>query len=110
MKRPPRKFTILYEDDAVVVLDKPASLPAVPIRGSETPSALSLLSEELKRKSGLDNLTEEQIPAPEPEMEAWPEQSPPPDYDCVPREWPVGYVLTKRPMPMDTYPKVGTLS
>jgi 23S rRNA pseudouridine1911/1915/1917 synthase len=41
---------VLYEDDAVVVLDKPAGLPAVPIKGSDTPSALSLLSAALKRK------------------------------------------------------------
>jgi len=41
---------VLYEDDAVVVLDKPAGLPAVPIKGSDTPSALSLLSARLKLK------------------------------------------------------------
>jgi 23S rRNA-/tRNA-specific pseudouridylate synthase len=41
---------VLYEDDAVVVLDKPAGLPAVPVKGSDTPSALSLLSAELKLK------------------------------------------------------------
>jgi 23S rRNA pseudouridine1911/1915/1917 synthase len=43
-----RELFVLYEDDAVVVLDKPAGLPAVPVRGSDTPSALSLLSERLK--------------------------------------------------------------
>lgn len=41
---------MLYEDDAVVAISKPAGLPAVPVRGSNTPSAWSLLSEELKRK------------------------------------------------------------
>jgi RluA family pseudouridine synthase len=41
---------VLYEDDAVVVLDKPAGLLSVPVRGSDTPSALSLLSAELKSK------------------------------------------------------------
>ena len=41
---------MLYEDDAVVVLDKPAGLPAVPVKGSDTPSALSLLSAKLKLK------------------------------------------------------------
>jgi 23S rRNA pseudouridine1911/1915/1917 synthase len=41
---------VLYEDDAVVVLDKPAGLLAVPVRGSDTPSALSLLNESLKPK------------------------------------------------------------
>jgi len=41
---------VLYEDDAMVVLDKPAGLSAVPIEGSDTPSALSLLSEKLALK------------------------------------------------------------
>jgi 23S rRNA pseudouridine1911/1915/1917 synthase len=45
-----RAISVLYEDDAVVVLDKPAGLLAVPIKGSDTPSALSLLSAELKLK------------------------------------------------------------
>lgn len=39
---------MLYEDDAVVALDKPAGLPAVPVKGSDTPSALSLLATRLK--------------------------------------------------------------
>jgi 23S rRNA pseudouridine1911/1915/1917 synthase len=38
----------LYEDDAVVALNKPAGLPAVPVKGSDTPSAWSLLSAEPK--------------------------------------------------------------
>lgn len=41
---------MLYEDDAVVVLNKPAGLPSVPIEGSRTESALSLLSAKLKQK------------------------------------------------------------
>ena len=41
---------MLYEDDAIVVLDKPAGLPAVPIKGSSIPSAWSLLSAKLKLK------------------------------------------------------------
>jgi 23S rRNA pseudouridine1911/1915/1917 synthase len=45
-----RELSVLYEDDAVVVLDKPAGLLAVPIKGSDTPSALSLLVARLKRK------------------------------------------------------------
>jgi RluA family pseudouridine synthase len=52
-RRPPRfsrEISILYEDDAVIVLDKPPGLLAVPIKGSKTPSALSLLSAELKLK------------------------------------------------------------
>ena len=43
-----RELAVLYEDDAVVVLDKPAGLLAVPIKGSATPSAWSLLAERLK--------------------------------------------------------------
>src|SRR5580698_11574554 len=45
-----RELSVLYEDDAVVVLDKPAGLLAVPIKGSDTPSALSLLVARLKLK------------------------------------------------------------
>jgi 23S rRNA pseudouridine1911/1915/1917 synthase len=45
-----RQLSILYEDDAVVVLDKPAGLLAVPIKGSDTPSAWSLLAEKLEAK------------------------------------------------------------
>jgi 23S rRNA pseudouridine1911/1915/1917 synthase len=48
--RLPRGLAVLYEDDAVVAVYKPAGLPAVPVQGSDTPSALSLLSAELKRK------------------------------------------------------------
>jgi 23S rRNA pseudouridine1911/1915/1917 synthase len=47
-KRPGNQLAVLYEDDAVVALDKPAGLPAVPIRGSDTPSALSLAAASLK--------------------------------------------------------------
>ena len=45
-----RELSILYEDDAVVVLDKPAGLLAVPIKGSDTPSAWSLLAAKLELK------------------------------------------------------------
>jgi 23S rRNA pseudouridine1911/1915/1917 synthase len=51
MPRPPRlsrEVAVLYEDDAVIVLNKPAGLLAVPIKGSDVPSALSLLIAELK--------------------------------------------------------------
>jgi 23S rRNA pseudouridine1911/1915/1917 synthase len=41
---------MLYEDDAVVALNKPAKLLAVPANDSGTPSALSLLSAELKSR------------------------------------------------------------
>jgi 23S rRNA pseudouridine1911/1915/1917 synthase len=39
---------VVYEDDAVLVIDKPPGLPAVPVKGSHTQSAWSLLSETLK--------------------------------------------------------------
>jgi 23S rRNA pseudouridine1911/1915/1917 synthase len=51
--RPPRfsrELAVLYEDDAVVAVNKPAGLPAVPVKGSDTPSAWALLSAELRRK------------------------------------------------------------
>jgi len=43
-----RELAILYEDDAVVAVNKPAGLLAVPAPGSDAPSALSLLSQDLK--------------------------------------------------------------
>jgi 23S rRNA pseudouridine1911/1915/1917 synthase len=43
-----RELAILYEDDAVVAVNKPAGLLAVPVEGSDAPSALSLLSLDLK--------------------------------------------------------------
>jgi RluA family pseudouridine synthase len=46
--RLPREVAVLYEDDAVIVLNKPAGLLAVPIKSSDVPSALSLLIAELK--------------------------------------------------------------
>ena len=46
--RMPREVSILFEDDALIVLNKPAGLLAVPIKGSDVPSALSLLIAELK--------------------------------------------------------------
>ena len=45
-RRPPRfsrELAIIYEDDAVVAVNKPAGLLAVPVPGSDSPSALSLL-------------------------------------------------------------------
>jgi 23S rRNA pseudouridine1911/1915/1917 synthase len=50
-----RELSVLYEDDAVVILDKPAGLLAVPIPGSQTPSAWSLLAAilELKKQRAL---------------------------------------------------------
>src|ERR1700690_3139651 len=43
-----RELALLYEDDAVVAVNKPPGLLAVPVEGSDTPSALSLLIAELK--------------------------------------------------------------
>jgi 23S rRNA pseudouridine1911/1915/1917 synthase len=48
MKRLHRQVVVLFEDHAVVALDKPPGLLAVPVKGSNTPSALSLLNEELE--------------------------------------------------------------
>jgi 23S rRNA pseudouridine1911/1915/1917 synthase len=47
-RRPSREQARLYEDDAVIALNKPAGLLAVPVDGSDAPSAWSLLSTELK--------------------------------------------------------------
>lgn len=47
-RRWPEQLSILYEDDAVVAINKPAGLPAVPVPESEMPSAWSLLSAQLK--------------------------------------------------------------
>jgi 23S rRNA pseudouridine1911/1915/1917 synthase len=41
---------VLYDDGAVVAVDKPAGLPAVPIPGSGAASAWSILAEEMKRR------------------------------------------------------------
>ena len=52
-RRNPRfsgELVMLYEDDAVVALNKPAGLPTVPVKGSNIQSAWSLLSAELKPK------------------------------------------------------------
>ena len=53
--RPPkarfsREVGVLYEDDAVIILNKPPGLLAVPIKGSSVPSALSIVSAELKNR------------------------------------------------------------
>lgn len=46
----PRQVSILYEDDAVIIVDKPPGLLAVPIKGSRTPSALSVLTAGLESR------------------------------------------------------------
>lgn len=45
-----KQLVVLYEDDAVVALNKPAGLVSVPVKGSDTPSAWSLLCAELKAR------------------------------------------------------------
>jgi 23S rRNA pseudouridine1911/1915/1917 synthase len=45
-----RQVAVLYEDDAVVALNKPAGLLAVPVEGSDMPSALSIVAAELKSR------------------------------------------------------------
>ena len=45
-----RQLRIVYEDDAVVAVDKPAGLAAVPVEGSDAPSALALLMARLRMK------------------------------------------------------------
>jgi 23S rRNA pseudouridine1911/1915/1917 synthase len=43
------EVVVIYEDDAVIAIDKPAGLPAVPVaKNSRAPSAWLLLTEELK--------------------------------------------------------------
>src|SRR5580698_705839 len=44
----PRELAVLYEDDAVVVVNKPAGLLSVPVKGSSMASALSVLDAEMK--------------------------------------------------------------
>jgi RluA family pseudouridine synthase len=43
-----RELKVLYEDGSIVAVDKPAGLTAVPVRGSEMPSALAILAAALK--------------------------------------------------------------
>jgi 23S rRNA-/tRNA-specific pseudouridylate synthase len=45
-----RQLRVLYQDDAVIVLNKPAKMLSVPTDDSDLPSALSLLSAELESK------------------------------------------------------------
>lgn len=49
-KQARRELRVLYQDDAVVVLNKPAKILAVPTDDGDLPSALSLLSAELEAK------------------------------------------------------------
>ena len=45
-----RELAVLYEDDAVLAVNKPPGLLAVPAPGSDAPSALSLVSEYLQKR------------------------------------------------------------
>ena len=47
-RHPPIPLVILYQDDAIVAVNKPAGLAAVPVKGLPMPSALSLLAADLK--------------------------------------------------------------
>jgi RluA family pseudouridine synthase len=40
---------VLYQDESVIAINKPAGLPAVPVKDSDAPSALSLIRGELRR-------------------------------------------------------------
>jgi 23S rRNA pseudouridine1911/1915/1917 synthase len=44
-----RTVELLYQDESVLAINKPAGLPAVPVKDSDAPSALSLLRAELRR-------------------------------------------------------------
>lgn len=46
-----REVAVLYEDDAIIAIDKPAGLPAVPVaKNAKTPSAWSLVATELRAR------------------------------------------------------------
>src|SRR3954468_16977180 len=51
--RSARALPILYEDEAVIAINKPAGLSSVPVKGSDAPSAMTLLSAQLKRQRAL---------------------------------------------------------
>lgn len=46
-----KSLHVLFEDDAVIVVNKPAGLPTVPIKGKGVPSAVSLLTLKLRSKN-----------------------------------------------------------
>ena len=55
-RRPPRgqprssrELRVIYEDEAIIAVDKPAGLTAVPVEGTNMPSVWALVAEELKR-------------------------------------------------------------
>ena len=48
--RRPREIAILYEDEAVVAVNKPAGLAAVPVKDSDAPSAWSVLAAAMRSR------------------------------------------------------------
>jgi 23S rRNA pseudouridine1911/1915/1917 synthase len=48
LPREAREVSILYEDEVVIALNKPAGLAAVPVKGTGVQSALALLQEQMK--------------------------------------------------------------
>jgi 23S rRNA pseudouridine1911/1915/1917 synthase len=48
-RTPRREVAILYEDEALIAIDKPAGLPAVPVaKNAKTPSAWSVVASDLR--------------------------------------------------------------
>jgi 23S rRNA pseudouridine1911/1915/1917 synthase len=49
--RRPREVAIVYEDDAIIAIDKPAGLPAIPVaKNAKTASAWSIVAAELRER------------------------------------------------------------
>lgn len=49
-KRGTKEIRVLFEDDAVLAVDKPAGLAAVPVPGTEMPSAWAVVAKELRER------------------------------------------------------------
>jgi 23S rRNA pseudouridine1911/1915/1917 synthase len=47
--RSARELRVIYEDEAIIAVDKPAGLTAVPVEGTNMPSAWEVVAEELKK-------------------------------------------------------------
>src|SRR5450432_634450 len=47
-QRSSRELRVIYEDEAVIAVDKPAGLTAVPVEGTKMPSAWALAADELQ--------------------------------------------------------------
>jgi len=48
--RSSRALEVLFDDEAIVAVNKPAGLASVPVKGSDAPSALYMLTAQLKRQ------------------------------------------------------------